>query len=137
MNQPKTVVMLGAGFTKAFLPDAPLLVDDYNSHALLEQFQHFKYAHDILQAELDSHDGKKMDLERLMSRLDGGMPYDLSLGTSEERRLLLSAIKKSFKDRLEKAKAGGSATRQQRKALAIFAIYCLDNQNSLHYLQLR
>ena len=44
----KSVFVLGAGFTKAFLPDAPLLVDDYNGDLLLQKFEHFKHAHSIL-----------------------------------------------------------------------------------------
>lgn len=128
MNQPskKTVYVFGAGFTKAFLPDAPVLVDDYNGDALREKFIHFKYAYDILQSELDRHQGKKIDLERLMSRLDSGMPYDLSLGTSEELRLLLSEIKKSFKDRLEKAKEKYTVAQQ----LGAFAIYCIETRST-------
>jgi hypothetical protein len=38
-NSPRIVFVLGAGFTKAFCPDAPLLVDDYGVEQLIVEFQ--------------------------------------------------------------------------------------------------
>lgn len=39
-NLVSPVFVLGAGFTKAFLPHAPLLVDHYQIDHLLEKYQH-------------------------------------------------------------------------------------------------
>ena len=71
----KTVFVLGAGFTKAFLPDAPLLVDNYNLRSLLPKYKHFDLARRIIGLELEESRIGKVNIERLLTRLDG-LPYD-------------------------------------------------------------
>ena len=44
MADSKTVFVIGAGFTKAFAPDAPLLVDDYGVCGIKKQFESFPTA---------------------------------------------------------------------------------------------
>lgn len=106
-----TVFVFGAGFTKAFLPTAPLLVDDFDGEKLKESFKSFDYASSILQAELDNpdHDGGKLNLERLMTRLSSRMPYDFEKNAIAELDLLLSELKKALKCRLVKAREGVKA----------------------------
>lgn len=81
-GREKIVLVLGAGFTKAFLPAAPLLLDNYGMEGTLtRKYRELEYANDILQDELARarpFGAGKVDLERLMTRLDGGMPYDES-----------------------------------------------------------
>jgi hypothetical protein len=102
-DQP-TVFVLGAGFTKAFLPNAPLLTDDYNGDELADKFRGFQYAARILELERSANQNGYINLERLMTRLDGGMPYDGELGSKDEGRLLLAELKRAFEKRLMRAK---------------------------------
>ena len=99
-----TVYVLGAGFTRAFLPEAPLLVDDWGIPALLKQFASFPHAKAILEdAQAERSDGR-VDLERLLTRLSG-MPYD-AVDASRELALLETALRKSLVKRLKDAQAG-------------------------------
>jgi hypothetical protein len=119
---PQTVFVLGAGFTRAFLPAAPLLYDDYDSDALLKKLAGQRHACDLLQIELNrSPDGKKINIERLMTRLDGQMPYDSSLGASEQFALLLRKLKQNFRRRIEGAKQGDYLSED----LQFFASFCI------------
>src|SRR5690348_11829668 len=86
------VYVLGAGFTKAFFPDAPLLVDDYDVERLMKDFSPFPAASAALALEQRRTGEGKINLERLMSRLDGGMPHD-GEGIQDEFRLLLAALR--------------------------------------------
>jgi hypothetical protein len=72
----KTVLVLGAGFTKAFFPRAPLLVDYYNLEALGKNYKGFWHVRQILRSELERRKDGRVDIERLLTRLHGGMPYD-------------------------------------------------------------
>src|SRR5712692_9146095 len=81
IHGPGTVFVLGAGFTKAFLREAPLLIDDYGAEALKAKFGAFRDAVALLELELELTLKEKypagwINLERLMTRLAGGMPYD-------------------------------------------------------------
>lgn len=54
-----TVYVLGAGFTRAFVPKAPLLVDDYGIPALRKSFESFRHAAAILDDALAEYaDGR-------------------------------------------------------------------------------
>jgi hypothetical protein len=126
MNMTKTrrtVFVLGAGFTKAFLPQAPLLTDDYDGDRLADRFESFPHARRVLNLERSKNANGQINIERLMTRLDGGMPYDFEHGASEELALLLSEIKRAFRDRLEKAKSGPCHADE----MAALARYCVDN----------
>src|SRR5467141_3782972 len=97
------VFVLGAGFTRAFVPKAPLLIDNYDIPPLRERFASFSHAATILEDALTERTDGRIDLERLMTRL-AGMPYD----TSDARRelaLLETALRKSLVQRLTEAKA--------------------------------
>lgn len=45
----KTVFVLGAGFTRAFFPQAPLLVDHYAIEPLIEKYKAFDLARRVLE----------------------------------------------------------------------------------------
>jgi hypothetical protein len=117
---PRTAYVLGAGFTKSFAPAAPLLIDDYCDDALKEKFGRLEHANEILQRELRDYDGK-VNLERLMTRLEGGMPYDWRTGAHAELALLLAEVKERFKSRLDKAKI------DHEEDLKRFATHCRRN----------
>ncbi|MHC1726222.1 MAG: hypothetical protein AB9866_09480 [Syntrophobacteraceae bacterium] len=123
--EPNHLFVLGAGFTKAFMPTAPLLVDHYDIGPIFEKFKQFKHAHHILNKEVHTRADGRINIERLMTRLDSGMPYDLFQGAREELLLLLSEIKRVFKQRILEAKRENPLNLELRKALGAFAVYCL------------
>ena len=51
----KHVVVTGAGFTYAFVPDAPLLVDDFNNDVLKDKARGLPYASQLLDWEQSRH----------------------------------------------------------------------------------
>jgi len=118
-----TVLVLGAGFTKAFVPSAPLLVDDYNCKQLLEKYKDFPHARRILEMELAVH-GEKIDLERVMTRLYGKMPYDRERGASGELGLLLSDLQKAFVQKMVTA----ASEKIYSEDIATFAGLCVRNK---------
>jgi hypothetical protein len=122
-----TVFVLGAGFTKAFLPKAPLLIDDYGGEELKRKFASFPEPLGVLEIELThpDHPPGWINLERLMTRLAGGMPYDFQTGAEKPLGLLLSAVKESFVRRLAEARQSGSANQGE---LRLFAGHCITNR---------
>lgn len=124
MSEPsQTVVVLGAGFTKAFVPDAPLLTDDFGNDALAKTVEHLGIARELLARERAANDGGRINLERLLTRLDGGMPYDYTFQAHEELALLLAKLKRAFLARL------GSAMPESLPAgLVDFARYCIQQR---------
>ncbi len=122
--EPKTVFVLGAGLTKAFVPDAPLMVDHYDVEGLKRKFSGLKHAMRILELELDKNSDGKINIERLMTRLHSGMPYDFKNTANEEMPLLLSRIMRLFIKRIEEAKKG----KRFIDELATFASHCVNNQ---------
>lgn len=99
-----TVYVLGAGFTRAFVPEAPLLVDDYKTQSLRERFEYFPHAKTILDDAFAEFGDGRVDLERLMTRVNG-MPYD----TADARRefaLVEIALRQALVERLTQAKSG-------------------------------
>jgi len=101
-----TVFVLGAGFTKAFLPNAPLLVDDYDVPSILLEFDGFPTARAVLENEIDNLNPHRVNFERLMTRTSAGMPYDSDVGSSEELSLLFSRLKQALESRLQSAREG-------------------------------
>jgi len=89
----KTVLVLGAGFTKAFFPKAPLVEDYYDLGEVKQKVQSLAHAQKILNAELaacgnEQREGKdKVNMERLMTRLHGGMPYDRDMDAEGQLRI--------------------------------------------------
>ena len=84
----ETVIVLGAGATKAFLPDAPLGVDDYQAKEIRERFSNFHHAKALLNAALAPYDNGQIDIEQLMTRLQGRMAYDNPKDVAEQAHLL-------------------------------------------------
>jgi hypothetical protein len=99
-----TVFVLGAGFTKAFVPDAPLLIDDYGGQDLLRELKALPTASKILQNELRLSSRDLIDLERIMTRLYSQLPYDAESEVSNEFGLLLARLTEAFQERLRAAK---------------------------------
>src|SRR2546428_3750820 len=119
----KTVFVLGAGFTRAFLPTAPLMVGHYDVNILEDKFRAWDHARRILEAERRITRGSQIHIERLMSRLDDAMPYD-SDPARDELRLFLAELKRCLRRKIEEAK-------QQeifRTELIQFATYCVTNK---------
>lgn len=104
----KHVFVLGAGFTKAFFPAAPLLVDKYDMEELFKHFDSFKYARDILANEVRLSGGKEqINIERLLTRLHSGMPYDGNFEVDAQLELLLQEVLAVFTERIVSAREGG------------------------------
>ena len=122
-SQEPQVFVLGAGFTKAFLPTAPLMTDDYSGLELAEKFKNFPHASSILDWERNRDPNRDINIERLMTRLDGRMPYDFDQGADEELGMLLTEVKRNFISRLEVAREGEVHSSE----LAAFAGYCVNN----------
>lgn len=120
----KTVFVLGAGFTKAFVPDAPLMEDNYDIKSLSEEFSGLHHARHFLETELNKCSDGKINIERLMTRLHSGMPYDFKNAANEEMPLLLSKIMRLFMKRIEEAKNA----EKHADELAAFARYCVENR---------
>ncbi len=120
------VVVTGAGFTRALVPGAPLLVDDFNNDVLEDKVRGLPYASRLLDWERSLHPRGHIDIERLMTRLDALMPYDYaeSAGNAaNEYGFLLSELKRAFLDRLHEARKGDV----HREELKRFANYCEAN----------
>ena len=120
------VVVTGAGFTRAFVPGAPLLVDDFSNDVLEDKVRGLPYASQLLDWERSLHPSGHIDIERLMTRLDALMPYDYaeSAGNAaNEYGFLLSELKRAFLDRLREARKGDV----HREELKRFASYCEAN----------
>ena len=120
----REVFVLGAGFTKAFLPNAPLMVDDYEGALLAEKFEKFYYASRVLDWERTRNENGKINIERLLTRLTGRMPYDFDQKADEELGMLLVELKKNFIRRIEKAREEKGYTEYLRD----FAQYCVSNR---------
>ena len=73
------VVVTGAGFTRAFVPGAPLLVDDFNNNGLEARVRGLPNASRLLDWERSLDERGRIDIERLMTRLDALMPYDYAI----------------------------------------------------------
>ena len=119
----KTVFVLGAGFTRAFLPDAPLMVDDYDGAELARKFRGFPNASRILDWERSREVTGYINIERLLTRLDGGMPYDYGQRAIEEFQILQSEVKLAFVRRITEARNGEFFSDE----MDTFAAHCLEN----------
>lgn len=123
MPPEKTVLVLGAGFTKAFFPAAPTLIDDFGCDTLLEKYARFPRAARILQAELDRFGDGRVNLERLMTRLDSKMPYDFRQGRVGDFDELLQDLLDALVDRIGDAEDG----ERDFTAMKTLATYCIRN----------
>jgi hypothetical protein len=125
MPDRKTVFVLGAGFTRALVPKAPLLFDDYGIPTLRDRFASFSHATRILDDALANGSNGRIDLERLLTRLSG-MPYDATEGRLE-LALLESVLRTSLIQRLKDAQTAGV----DRKNLDAFARLVLTKEASI------
>lgn len=103
------VVVTGAGFSRALVPAAPLLVDDFNNDTLEERVRGLPNASRLLDWERNLHPKGHINIERLMTRLDALMPYDYaeSAGNAaNEYSFLLTELKRAFLERLHEAREG-------------------------------
>ena len=117
------VMVTGAGFTRALVPDAPLLVDDFSNDVLKDKVRGLPYASRLLEWERKSHPSGYINIEHLMTRLDTLMPYDYAENANNaanEYGFLLSELKRAFLDRLHNARQG----KIHHSALERFAMYC-------------
>ena len=120
------VVITGAGFTRALVPGAPLLVDDFNNDALEGKVRGLPNASRLLNWERNLDQRGYINIERLMTRLGALMPYDYAEGAgnaANEYGFLLSELKRAFLDRLHDARKGDV----HREELKHFAKYCKAN----------
>ncbi len=120
------VVVTGAGFTRAFVPGAPLLVDDFSNDALEFKVRGLPYASRLLDWERSRNPGEYINIERLMTRLDSLMPYDYAENidnATNEYGFLLSELKRAFLNRLHEARKGKIYHAELEK----FANYCKTN----------
>ena len=120
------VVVTGAGFSRALVPGAPLLVDDFSNDALEDKVRGLPNASRLLDWERSLHPKGYIDIERLMTRLDALMPYDYAEtagNAANEYAFLLSELKRAFLGRLHEARTGEI----HREDLKRFAEYCETN----------
>ncbi len=121
MEDPgRRVFVTGAGFTRAFAANAPLLVDDFGNDELVEKVRGLPKASQLLESERSRHSNGFIDLERLMTRLDALMPYDYSHKAVDEIDFLYAELKRSFLSRLSHARSGPVAADDIRA----FAQHC-------------
>jgi hypothetical protein len=125
-----TVFVLGAGFTKAFFPEAPLLTDPYPLNNLLEKYseEQFPHAHRILTLEIKrSNATGRFDLERLMTRLDSSMPHDFDLKAVQ----LVEQLRHDLYDDFVKKLLSINEERRIPQGLGAFAKSCIDQKADL------
>ena len=105
-SRPRHVYVTGAGFTRAFVPNAPLLVDDFGNDALVQAVRGLPRASRILETERNRHRDGLIDIERLMTRLHELMPYDHGNSSTDELAFLLSELNRAFLRRIQDALDG-------------------------------
>ncbi|HEX9897034.1 MAG TPA: hypothetical protein VGA85_05180 [Dehalococcoidales bacterium] len=118
----RQVFVLGAGFTHAFCPSAPLMVDDYGVDTLLEKFNNFPLIRSILESEKRGRQDNKINIERLLTRLHTGMPHDIENKT--ELSLLYTDLEKVYLSRIKEALTQKVFLGELTK----FAKFCIDNR---------
>ena len=105
-SPPRHVFVTGAGFTRAFVPDAPLLVDDFDNDNLVESVRGLPLASELLEAERNRHRDGFINIERLMTRVHELMPYDYTDSAADEYTFLLTELKRAFLRRITRAMDG-------------------------------
>src|SRR5262249_32971049 len=102
-------------------------IDDFGADALKTKFATFPDALALLEMELDltskeGYPAGRMNLERLMTRLAGGMPYDFRTDSEKSLGSLLSTIKQAFVARLQNARRKEPTNRGE---LWLFGGHCI------------
>lgn len=126
----RCVFVFGAGATRAFAPKAPLVEDDYDLPHLLDQFRGFPHAYQILENERHRREGR-INVEQLMTRLHGRMPYDTDDARAQQAHLL-SAIMQQFVRKIRLARLG-SIHKEELSAFARLIIKHQINCISFNY----
>ena len=114
----------GAGFTRAFNRRAPLLVGYFENDRLVDAVRGLPAASRVLEAERNRHPEGFIDIERLMTRLHGLMPYDHGHGSADEFAFLLAELKRAFLRTIQHA-LDGIEIRPESDVVA-FARHCAD-----------
>ena len=121
-DRPRHVYVTGAGFTRAFVPGAPLLVDDFENDRLVDAVRGLPMASGLLEVERNRNRDGFIDVERLMTRLHELMPYDYGDGATDEFAFLLAELKRAFLRRIQDALDGVQADGD----VVTFARHCAD-----------
>ena len=116
------MLVTGAGFTRAFVPDSPLLVDDFGAEDLAAKIKGLPKASRVLDWERNQHAQGFINIERLMTRLDSLMPYDEDQRATDEYRFFLSVLMDSFLERLWRVRADS----EPNAALERVARHCVN-----------
>jgi hypothetical protein len=119
-----TVFVLGAGFTRAFAPRSPLLVDDFGILKLQETFDNLPYASRLLELEISRPPQDKIDIERLLTRLEGGMPYDDYEGEGSQAEI--GALASELRKNLRSEVSGAVVLARQKRLLSHFAAHLVE-----------
>lgn len=133
-NQP-IVFVLGAGFTKSFDQEAPLMNCDIGLDNLKVKFTRENLPR--ISAFLDSikeNANFEVNIEELLSRLFVGMPYDRYVLYTHERQLLEKTIMRIFSDKIKAIKSYGevkNSTDHIGGLLDVFTEYILDTKSSI------
>jgi len=77
-----------------------------------------------VEADLARTGGKKLNIERLMTRLDGGMPHDFGYGAQGEMAFAFDQLKQALLRRLQSAE---NHIANRTDDLKQFAKFCVDN----------
>ncbi len=119
---PKVVFVLGAGCTRAFYHGAPLVEDKYNLGPAKQRISGLPHARSILETELARFkDGNTINIEQLLTRLDGPMPYDRDQYI-HELGVLRNSIIEAFRQKLAAVKE----PYEPASAFAGLARYCVE-----------
>ena len=135
-SRKKTVVVLGNGFTKAFIPQMPLVRDGFDIKPLFDRYPKVirPTAYAILRGAIKNDAGQEFckvtDIEILMTRLDNLMPYDFRKKVTQELELLYHDLKEEFVKQIRNAISEGlkSTSEKLPNLVGKFAEYCILNQ---------
>lgn len=122
--RPRRVYVTGAGFTRAFVRGAPLLVGDFENDRLVDAVRSLPAASRLFEAERNRHSDGFIDIERLMTRLHELMPYDNRHGSAHEFAFLLAELKRAFLRTIQRAL--GDVEVQPESDVVAFARHCVD-----------
>lgn len=119
------VVVLGAGFTRAFFPEAPLLVDKYPLTDLISRYAALTAGVQVLQTEVDSSTNGNVNLERVLTRLSSPMPYESGSPDAAQLAILLAEVERLFATKIQTATSKPS---RASESLERFAQRCVDDR---------
>ncbi len=120
----RRVYVTGAGFTRAFIPTAPLLVGNFENDHLVDAVRNMPAASRVLENERHHHSQGHINIERLMTRLYELMPYDQEQGSEGQFAFLLDELQNGFRRTIEGALEGYSFSRDSD--LVSFVQHCCE-----------